>query len=95
MRSVKVAIGTQAGVVADSLQFCFAALVRESSMAGAVLAIEPVPFAVHCRACGTSSYPDDGIVVCPACGSVETDVTGGMDLRVLEVELEDNNGGAP
>lgn len=89
VRTVKVAIGEQSGVVADSLQFCFQTLVNDSSMKGAVLSIDPVPFTVHCRSCGASSRPDDGTVVCPACGSMDTEITGGTDLRVLEVELED------
>jgi len=93
VRTVKVAIGEQSGVVADSLQFCFETLVSESSIRGALLSIDPVPFTVHCRNCDATSSPGDGTMVCPACGSTDTEITGGTDLRVLEVELEDISDG--
>ncbi len=93
VRTVKVVVGEQSGVVADSLQFCFQTLVNDSSMRGARLSIDKVPFTVHCRNCGAPSRPDDGTIVCPACGSMDTEITGGTDLRVLEVELEDISDG--
>jgi hydrogenase nickel incorporation protein HypA/HybF len=43
VRDVRVRIGDEAGVIADSLTFCFGAIVVGTPWAGARLAIERVP----------------------------------------------------
>ncbi len=89
VRTVKVAVGAQAGIVADSLTFCFEAIVSESPVAQARLAIETIPFTIRCRSCGATSTPADGMMLCPHCGSTEGEITGGTEMRVVEVELDD------
>ncbi len=89
VRTVKVVVGVQAGIVADSLEFCFEAIVAESPFTRARLAIETVPFTIRCRSCGATSTPADGMMLCPHCGSTEGEITGGTEMRVLEVELDD------
>ena len=89
VRTVKVSIGAQAGIVPDSLQFSFEAIIGESTLPGATLSIETVPFTISCRSCGKSSTPEEGTLLCSHCGSMDTEVTGGTEMRVIEVELED------
>jgi hydrogenase nickel incorporation protein HypA/HybF len=89
VRSVKVRVGTQAGIVVDSLTFSFEAITVETPLAGAKLDVEVIPFTIRCRACGTTSHPDNGFLLCPACGSGDTEVTEGTDMRVVELELDE------
>ena len=89
VRTVKVSVGAQAGIVPDSLQFSFEAIISESTLAGATLTIETVPFTIRCRSCGRGSTPEDGTLTCSQCGSMDTEVTGGTEMRVIEVELDD------
>ena len=89
VRTIKLRVGTQAGIVLDSLRFSFEAITADSPMTGATLDIEVIPFSIRCRACGLSSSPDDGLLLCPNCGSGDTEVTGGTEMRVVELELDD------
>jgi hydrogenase nickel incorporation protein HypA/HybF len=89
VRSVKVRVGTQAGIVIDSLTFSFEAITFGSPLAAAKLDVEVVPFSIRCRACGIASTPADGLLLCPACGSGDTEVTGGTEMRVVELELDE------
>ncbi len=95
VRSVKVAIGTQAGIVPDSLKFCFEAIVRESPVPRATLDILTVPFTIRCRSCGAVSTPETGLMLCSACGGTDGEITGGTEMRVVEVELDDAEEGEP
>lgn len=89
VRSVKVSIGAQAGIVPDSLKFCFEAVVSESPFPAATLVIENVPFTIRCRTCGAISSPEDGTLLCASCGSSDAEITGGTEMRVVEVEVDD------
>ncbi len=87
VKSIRLKIGDQAGVVVDSLEFSFSALTAESPLRGARLEVERIPFVVSCRQCGESAPSESGIVACPRCGSVETTIVSGTELRVTEIEL--------
>jgi hydrogenase nickel incorporation protein HypA/HybF len=88
VRIVRLKLGTFSGVVADSLDFCFSAVIAETPLAHARLAIEHIPFAVRCNQCRKTFENDIGFVVCPECEGVDTTVLSGRELQVTEIELE-------
>jgi hydrogenase nickel incorporation protein HypA/HybF len=90
VKSVKIRIGRLSGVVPDSLEFCFTAITQETSLQGAALDIEHVPFILKCRSCDMSFESEEGIVLCPACGGTDAEVVSGTELHVVEIELDDN-----
>lgn len=90
VKSVKVQVGELSGVVPDSLEFCFSALVSETPLARARLEIEHIPFKVYCPSCEQSWQSGNGFAVCPACGCAETRILSGTELHVTEIELEDS-----
>lgn len=89
IKSVKLKIGELAGVVPDSLEFCFSAITAGTSLQGAALEIERVPFLVKCNKCGKVSTNESGFFLCGFCGSVETTMISGNELQVTEIELID------
>ncbi len=89
LKSVKLRVGTQAGIVVDSLRFSWEAITMDTPVAGATLDVESVPFSLRCRACGTRTEPEEGTILCSACGSVDTEITGGTELQVTHLELTD------
>lgn len=95
MRTVRLKVGTFSGVVADSLEFCFAAIVSETPLSRATLSIEHIQFRVRCEECNQEFTNDIGYVVCPACGGVDTEVLSGRELQVTEIELDDHEEGMP
>ncbi len=91
VRTVDVLVGAASGVVADSLAFSYSAIVSGTSLASSSMKIEHIPYRVHCRSCGLTSDHDDGLRICPACGSMETTVVSGTELRVQAIELAEED----
>jgi hydrogenase nickel incorporation protein HypA/HybF len=89
VKSVTVKIGDLAGVVPESLEFCFAAITTETPFKNVRLTIERIPFTLLCPTCHRTSSNDAGIALCPACGSSQTTIVSGTELHVSEIELDD------
>lgn len=87
VRTVNVRIGALAGVVPDSLTFCFTAITAGTSLTRAILVVDFVPYRVSCAACRTISHAEPGLALCPHCGSAETTVLSGTELQVVDIEL--------
>jgi len=91
IQSVNVKIGEMAGVVPESLEFCFQAIVSETEMKDAKLVIEKIPFVLVCNSCGKTSGNEFGIRICSHCSSPDTNVVSGLEMQVTEVELKTEN----
>lgn len=76
-----------AGVVVDSLEFCFSAIIAGTPLEGAMLEIERVPIAAHCKACELRFEVEHFAFSCPSCDSTEIELVSGRELEVVEVEL--------
>ena len=86
---VSIRVGRLAGVVPDSLDFCFHAVTAGTRLDGAALAIETVPVTLRCGECGRTSVIDDIAFACPSCGSLGVSLETGTELQVTEVEIAD------
>jgi hydrogenase nickel incorporation protein HypA/HybF len=95
VRVVKLRVGHLAGVVPDSLDFSFTVLTTDTPLRHARLSIDHIPFAVMCNSCGKSFTNEIGFVLCPTCGGVDTKILSGLELQVVEIELEDSKAEAP
>jgi hydrogenase nickel incorporation protein HypA/HybF len=89
VRLVRVRVGDLAGVVPDSLAFCFTAVTAGTPMADALLEIEHVPYTIRCTACGSESTTEPGLALCPLCGSTETRIIAGTELQVMTIDVDD------
>jgi len=95
VRKITVRIGAMAGVVPDSLEFCFTAIIHRTPLAQAAMEIEFVPFRVACHSCNSTSETEPGLALCPLCGSVDTEVRSGTELQVVSIDVEEATTGAP
>lgn len=84
---VRVRVGSLSGVVAESLDFCFQALVADTRFGGARLDIERAPAECACGDCEARFEPAAMLFRCPACGGGNTRLVSGGDLDVVHVEL--------
>jgi hydrogenase nickel incorporation protein HypA/HybF len=84
---VRLQIGRLAGVLPETVQFCFALCARGTSLDGAALEIDEVRGRGHCRRCGGQVAMETSSDPC-ACGSVEIDVVRGKELRLDSVEVQ-------
>lgn len=89
VRAVRVRVGEMAGVVPDSLAFCFAAIVADTPYATAFLEIDRVPAEAACGECGCVTGLPGTQFVCPACGALGLAIRCGEELQVVDVELDD------
>jgi hydrogenase nickel incorporation protein HypA/HybF len=86
---VSVRVGRLAGVVPDSLEFCFRAVTAGTRLDGAALVIESVPVTLRCGECGRTSVIEDIAFACPSCASPGVSLETGTELQVAEVEIAD------
>lgn len=89
IRCVNVKIGDMAGVVPQSLEFCFQAITSETEMKDAVMVIEKIPFVIKCSSCGKTSTNEIGIRICSHCSSPDTNVLSGLEMQVVDIELNE------
>ena len=83
---VRLEIGKLAGVVADSVRFCFDVVVAGTELAGARLEIMEPAGEARCRQCAAVSEFNDLILLC-GCGSADLEVLTGNQLLIKEVEV--------
>jgi hydrogenase nickel incorporation protein HypA/HybF len=82
-------LGALTHIEAETLSFAFDVVTRGTSAEGCQLHFERVPLTVRCPQCHYSGEvaPDAGL--CPACGAVGLTVTGGREIELDSIELED------
>jgi hydrogenase nickel incorporation protein HypA/HybF len=87
--SVGLRIGTWRLVVAESLEFYYRALTRDTALDGSRLEIEVVQARGRCLQCGEVFPVEAPLILCPACGGIGGDLVSGQELDLVCVELMD------
>ncbi|GAB6039879.1 hydrogenase maturation nickel metallochaperone HypA [Endothiovibrio diazotrophicus] len=88
VEGVWLEVGALAGVDCAALRLCFAAATRGSLAEGARLEIVERPGEAWCLACADTVALNERFGACPDCGGYQLQVTGGDQLRVVELEVE-------
>ncbi|MDY5430166.1 MULTISPECIES: hydrogenase maturation nickel metallochaperone HypA [Desulfovibrio] len=93
---IRVECGALAGVVPDSLQFCFEALVQGGPHAAARLELVTIPLLLRCSTCG-QTFGGEGQEAlwqpCPACGALTGHtVEQGKELQISHLEASVSGG---
>jgi hydrogenase nickel incorporation protein HypA/HybF len=87
---IRIRVGQLSGIVPDSLDFCFSAIVSQTKMSQASLSIEEVPMVTKCRDCQHSFTVRDFAFSCPACKSGNLELISGKELEIIEIELQED-----
>lgn len=96
VRSVRLQVGELAGVVPDSLAFCFELACSGTLLEGAELVTEAVPGRARCTPCAHEwAVGMPPRLSCPACGGTRTDLLAGRELRIVDVRWEDGGPAHP
>jgi hydrogenase nickel incorporation protein HypA/HybF len=95
VRAVRVTVGRLRAVVPEALHFAYEAVVADTDLAASCIEIEELAARATCCDCGKETPVKEFPALCPACGGVRLDLHGGMELRVENVVLadEDENAG--
>jgi hydrogenase nickel incorporation protein HypA/HybF len=81
-------VGDLAGVVPDSLSFCFELLSKSTIAENATLTIEKVPIRGHCPQCEQEFVIAENRYYCNTCGNTNIELTSGRELQVERLEIE-------
>ena len=88
---VRVRVGAQHRVVSSAFDQSFA-LVAEGTVAdGAAVDLVVVPVRARCRDCGNEAEATDVLAICPACGGLDVETTGGDELILEAIHLEEDD----
>ena len=87
--AVGVKIGELSGLDAESLRFCFDALVQDTDLAPLSLQIEHLPWRNRCRQGAQDFAVQDYRIECPQCGSADTEMASGQELEFAYMEIEE------
>lgn len=85
---VELEIGDLAGVMIDSLEFCFEAACTGTIAEGSRLNIIRVPGRGKCLDCHRTFKVETFFAICPHCKGYLIDITQGKDLRVKSIEVD-------
>jgi hydrogenase nickel incorporation protein HypA/HybF len=88
VRAVWLEIGRFSSVEPEAMRFCFDVVTRCSVADGARLDIVQTPGSAWCMNCSEPAAIDALGDACPHCGSYQLQVTGGVQMRVKELEGE-------
>ncbi|MFF4833935.1 hydrogenase maturation nickel metallochaperone HypA [Streptomyces sp. NPDC001315] len=96
VRSVRLQVGELAGVVPDSLSFCFELACAGTLLEGAELATDAVPGRARCAPCAHEwAVGMPPRLSCPACGGTSTELLAGRELQIVSVHWDDGRTHAP
>ena len=88
VKSVRVEIGQLSGVEREAFEFCFDLAMRGSLIEGARLDIVATPGSGRCLQCGKPTALAAVYDSCEHCGEFPVEVTGGTEMRVIDLEVE-------
>ena len=86
---VGVRIGELAAVDPDALDFCFAALTKDTELETLKLEIEFRPRRHRCKSCNREFDVKDYAFQCPQCGELNTECVGGDELELGFLEVDE------
>jgi hydrogenase nickel incorporation protein HypA/HybF len=96
VRAVRLQVGELAGVVPDSLAFCFELACSGTLLDGAELVTEVVPGWARCTPCAHEwAVGMPPRLTCPACGGTRTELLAGRELQIVDVRWEDGSPARP
>lgn len=89
IEAIHLDVGMLAGVMIDSLEFCFDSASKDSMANGAELIINQIPGRGKCLECGTAFEVESFITICPNCGAYRVEIDQGRELRVASITVSD------
>ena len=88
VKTVWLEIGELSGADAEAIRFCFDAVVKGTLAEGARLEIVATEGQGRCLTCGQTVHIQLRYDPCPLCGGYPVEPTGGLEMKVKELEVE-------
>jgi hydrogenase nickel incorporation protein HypA/HybF len=88
---VRVRVGAQHRVVPSAFDQSFALVSQGTVADGAAVDLVVVPVRVKCVECGHEAEAADPLAACPACGGLDLESTGGDELILEAIHVEEED----
>ena len=88
--SLRLEAGQLAGVDVRALRFALESLAPGTVLDGAQIEIEEPPGKAWCMGCAQTVAIAQRGDACPVCGGYQLQPTGGMELRVIDMQVSDD-----
>lgn len=88
VRVLRIRVGKLSSVVVPSLEMCLSAVLEDRGLQDIEVDITEVPAQAQCE-CGKSYEPEDLFTECPRCGGFQREITGGRDVVLDSIEVDD------
>lgn len=85
---LRLEAGQLAGVDGRALRFALESLAPGTLLEGARIELDEPPGQAWCLGCAQTVAIAQRGLACPACGSFHLQPSGGMELRVVDMEVE-------
>ena len=89
INEIELSVGSLAGVMVDSLEFCFDAVVKGTPAEGARLRITETHGKGRCRNCDHEFQVDTFFAQCPQCKQYMVDIIQGKDLKIVSITVDE------
>lgn len=86
---LRLEVGPMAGVEVRALRFALEAMAPGTCLEGMRLDIDEPPGSAWCLGCDHGVSINQRGEACPRCGSFRLQITGGTDLRVVDLMVAD------
>ena len=89
VKAIHLRVGKLTAIVPQSLRFCMDVVTKDTPAEGAEIVFNEVDVTVECGDCGKESVIDEPPFACKECGSDQVEVTGGREMIVESIEVEE------
>ena len=84
---IRVLIGSLSGVDPEAFRLAGEVVCSEGLLAGAHLELQVIKARAFCSPCQQPFAVNDGICLCPRCGTISPDLLQGRELDLASLEL--------
>ncbi len=85
---IELEIGTMAGVITESLEFCFSSACKGTMAENARLKLIEITGQARCEHCGHVFEARNMVEQCPECGKYVMQIEGGRNLKIRAINVD-------
>ena len=86
---IELDVGKLAGVMIDSLKFCYESVCKGTLAENSQLVVNELPGKGHCLKCNSEFEIDSFMALCPHCESYEVEIKQGRELKLKAVTINE------
>lgn len=86
---IELDVGKLAGIMVDSLQFCYESACKGTLAEGSELQVNELEGQAKCLKCGNIFTIDSFMAICPKCDAYEIEIIQGKELKLKAISINE------